>query len=46
MKKETKPFFSLRSAVNNLRIYDLYNENLTKDVFCEKSKKVIGEVMK
>ena len=36
----------ISQRVNNLKIYDLYNENLTKDVFCEKAKKVISEVMK
>lgn len=31
---------------NNYRIYDLYNENLTKEVFADKCLKVIDEVLK
>lgn len=30
---------------NNQRIYDLYNENLTKEVFEERCRKVIEEIM-
>ncbi len=32
--------------MNNQNIYDLYNENLTKDVFLEKCRNVIREVTK
>ena len=43
-KIDAKKLMDLRK--NNQRIYDLYNENLTREVFEEDCRRVIEEVMK